>query len=195
MKKFIVICGLMTIAQFSVGQKFAFGLKAGINVANQTISQSGLSGSVGSYTAFHAGVFTTFMFSDRVGLQPEALYSVQGWDFNNFGLQATLKLNYLTIPVLFRINANKIFHVDAGPQVGFLLSSEVASMGMTGNADDSFSSTDFGLAFGMGVDLSKVTLSFRYYTGLVDVDKNPDTTITSKNTNIQISMGYKFVNK
>ncbi len=198
MKRMLFAAMLVTVAQAGMAQKFAFGLKAGLNLANQSLTANGASASFSNYVAYHGGLFTIFSISDRFGIQPELVYSAQGWDFDfNFmgaGLAANLRADYLTVPVMFRYNANSIFHLDAGPQLGFLLSAKGTANGVVQDVKSDYASSDFGLAFGMGVDLpAKVLFSFRYYTGLTDADNYAAS--VSKNTNIQFSVGYKFISK
>jgi len=172
MKKNLLTLTFLFIATSGLfAQGLGFGIKAGVNFANQDISGSGFAIDTKSQVGFHAGVFFNFMFSDKLGLQPEALFSMQGSKFDFSGFDGKQTLNYITIPVLLRYNVAEIFSLHAGPQFGLLMSAEEEfDGGDPEDIKDDFKGTDFGLAFGAEVDLPvKVGFGARYVLGLSDI--------------------------
>src|SRR4051794_27107896 len=78
-----------------------FGITAGLNMA--TISGGTTGTAKRSYRPdFMVGGSVIFPLSDIVGLQTELLYSRQGVKITDSGIEGTIKLNYITVPVLFR---------------------------------------------------------------------------------------------
>ena len=73
------------------------------------------------------GWFLTVPLSDSAGfsIEPEALWSVKGMQWNTDALEGSLRLTYLDVPVLLRYagppGARARIHVFGGPSVGFLL--------------------------------------------------------------------------
>ena len=55
--------------------------------------------------------------ANRFSFQPELLYSGQG---------SSVNLNYLNIPLMAKYNLTKEFSLEAGPQIGFLLSANTS---------------------------------------------------------------------
>src|SRR6478609_1784304 len=98
MKKIVIILIVSTFTTASFAQ-VSGGIKAGVNFSSQTISGNGLSVSPEGLTSFHGGLFLTAMFSEKFGLQPELLYSLQGSTFNVGSSSLKTKLTYLNIPV------------------------------------------------------------------------------------------------
>lgn len=175
----------------ATGQKFSYGIKAGLNIANQQVSNGGgISASFNAYYGFHAGIYTIFGFNDKLGLQPEAIYSAQGWDFNIGGVVASLRANYVNLPILLRYMPESKFHLDTGPQIGILVSADGTASGTTQDVSSYYSRTEIAWVIGAGVDLSQVTFSARYNLGLSDADTESQT--TSKNNVAQFSIGYKL---
>jgi len=200
---------LAAIAVFAFGltnaQKAQFGLKGGLNVANQNFSVNGFP-SASSRIGFHIGGFVEVKISDKFAIQPELLYSTQGSKFNmtvndsgtDYNTENVFKLAYLNIPVMFKYYAAEKFSLEAGPQIGFLTSSklDVSVVGKTvsQNAKDLFESVDFGLNLGAGYDFTKkISAGVRYNFGLANVaktEKGDDSNI--KNRVFSASLGYRF---
>lgn len=187
----LIVTSLATTGLFAQG--FSGGLKGGLNLSNQDLD--GLFDTK-MKIGFHVGAFATYMFNEKMGIQPEILYSVQGSTIDEDGVEdATMNVNYLTIPVLFRYNVNEMIYLNAGPQFGFLMKAEVEVDGDTEDFDEYFSGTDIGGAVGLGADLP-MGLGFgaRYVFGLSNILDYEDASdeYTWKNSNIQIYASYRL---
>ena len=82
------------------------------------------------------------------------------------------------------------FSLQAGPQIGFLMSATSAGV----DIKDQASSTDFGLNLGAGYNLNEnMALDLRYNLGLskVNKDSNPGTS-DIKNAVLSLGFVYKF---
>jgi hypothetical protein len=195
MKKFSTILCIMFFA--SVGafaQGVSGGIKAGLNLANQTYSGNGYTTSPSFLPGLHGGVYLTAMFSEHLGLQPEVLYSGQGAKSGDYKLQ----MAYVNVPVLVRYNVNSLLSFHAGPQLGFLMSAKGKVSSGSTDLKDEFKSTDLSLAAGVGIDLPiKLNFSFRFVQGLsniANIDDNVDN-VKAKNYTLQLSVGYKLFGK
>src|SRR3954464_6575196 len=78
-----------------------FGITAGPNMSTISGGSDGTAHRSYRYD-FMAGASVIFPLNDMVSLQPELLYSRQGVKFTDTGFDGAVKLNYITIPVLFR---------------------------------------------------------------------------------------------
>lgn len=202
MKKLI----LSAMAVFAFGyvsaQEVSFGAKAGLNIAN-------LSGDIEdteSLMGFHVGAFAEIQFSERFSFQPELLYSMQGAKTEESEMGATmeskLKLGYLNVPLMFKFYAAESFFIEAGPQVGFLMSAKAdwemsgGGVNLSGDEDvkDEYKSIDVGLNFGLGYNFTEnLSVGARYNLGLsniADVEDSDD--FKMNNSVIQVSVGYRF---
>jgi opacity protein-like surface antigen len=205
MKKIILTAVAVLVFGFVNAQKAEFGIKGGLNVANQSYSGE-VSPSPSSIIGFHIGGFVEVKVSDKFSIQPELLYSTQGSEFdmtvNNNGIyydtKNTFKLAYINIPVMFKYYAAEKFSLQAGPQIGFLTSSkmetEVIGQSVTQDVKDLFETVDFGLNIGAGYDFTKkVSAGIRYNFGLANVAKIDDGSNDKiKNNVFSVSLGYKF---
>ena len=180
MKKIILTAVAVFAFSFANAQDTKYGVKGGLNMSNNSADGSK------SITSFHLGGFAQFKMNDKFAIQPELLYSAQGAK-TDFG---TLNLNYINIPVMAKYNVADAFSIEAGPQIGFLMSATFASV----DVKDTCNSTDFGFNLGAGYDLNEtMSLGLRYTMGLSNVEKDvAGQASNSKNSNIQLSFGYKF---
>ena len=176
-------------------QGIDFGLKAGVNLANQKITgvyEMDTKAKVG----FHGGVFVTWMFSEQLGLQPEVLFSAQGSKDDEDLYDYSIITNYVNIPVLVRFDINDTFSVHAGPQFGILMSAKEDDGSGKDDIKDDFKTTDIGLALGAEANLPlNFGVGLRYAFGLTNVLKEEmsfdDTEI--KNGTLQIYVKYRII--
>ena len=177
-------CFLFAILIGTAQGDIRLGAKAGLNI-------SSLGGdAVYSYDAkagFHVGGVLEIPFSDVINIQPEALISLQG---SGGFFEDNLNFWYLTIPVMAKYNIWDALSVEAGPQIGLLLSDNLEGNTFGGNGSFLESNgLDFGLGVGAGYELDEnfyfqARISFGLLNAIEDV--------TSKNRVFQISACYFF---
>ena len=181
MKKFL-FATVVTVLGLVNGkaQEIKLGVKGGLNFASVSGNYTANPETV---TAFNFGVMSEIPLTKKFSFQPEVLFSGQGFSLN----KSVLALNYLNIPLMGKYYLTKGFSVEAGPQIGFLLSAKNESV----NVKDSFHSLDYGVNFGVGYKLNNgLNFGVRYNAGLSDITKTD--TYTNKNGVAQVSIGYFF---
>jgi hypothetical protein len=180
-------------------QDVKFGSKAGVNFASITGDDTD---DLDGRTAFHLGVVAEIPISEKFSFQPELLYSAQGASqknsFDEFNYEAEINLDYLNLPLMAKYYVAEGFSLEAGPQVGFLMSAKakVSGGGESEEEDikDSVKGINFGVNFGVGYKLdSGLNFGARYNLGLSnDNDDSEFPDDTYKNSVIQLSVGYFF---
>lgn len=79
--------------------------------------------------------------------------------------------------------------LEAGPQLGFLLSAKNEST----NVKDSFKTFDFGVNLGLGYKLNNgLNFGARYNLGLTNINDSEGSSGKNRNGVIQVSVGYFF---
>lgn len=191
MKKLFLVAA---IAAFSVtasnAQGISFGAKGGLNLAS--VNGDGAE-EVNGRTTFHIGGVVNIEISELFAVQPEVIYSSQGFtqDFSDFEggmVESTVKLDYLNIPVLADITVVEGLSIQGGPQFGININSEVEVDGESADIDD-VETVDVAAAIGAQFELP-IGLFFqaRYVAGLTEIVKDGDI----KNSNISVSVGWFF---
>lgn len=179
MKKPVIFVLLIALTSVAFAQ-IKGGLKAGLNMATLKVDVEGFGSDSENGTSFHFGAYANFGLSDAISVQPELLYnslkvSDSGDDFT---------MNYLSIPVMFQYSIAEKFNIQAGPQIGLLMSTDPS------DAKDGMKGTDLSLNVGAGANFGKLNATLRYCLGLAntaDVDG-----IEFKNNVFQISLGYQL---
>lgn len=189
MKKLLLFAALMCIASVGYSQ-VGVGLKGGLNFANQNFETDGLDISPDGRTGFHFGAYLNISLGDKFGLQPEALFSQKGSEFEIAGFTSESNFNYVDIPVLVRYNITDIFSLHAGPQVSVLLSAEDED---GTDIEDNITGSEFALAFGAQVDLPLGLIGgARYNLGLSDINDVDSGGTEVKNRVFQLYVGWKL---
>ncbi|MEO6174508.1 MAG: porin family protein [Flavobacterium circumlabens] len=183
MKKFLVLAVVTVLGFTNVNaQKIKFGAKGGLNFAS--VSGDNTEG-IDVVTSFNFGVVSEIPVSDKFSFQPELMYSGQGYSFND----NTIALNYLNIPLMGKYYLTKGLSLEAGPQIGFLLSAKNDKT----DVKDSFNTFDFGVNFGLGYKLDNgLNFGARYNLGLTDINNLDNSSSKNKNGVFQLSVGYFF---
>jgi hypothetical protein len=126
----VTVLGLLN----AQSQEIKLGIKGGINFASVSGNYTAKPETV---TAFNFGVLAEIPITEKFSFQPEALFSGQGFAIN----KDVVALNYLNIPLMGKYYVTKGLSLEAGPQIGFLLSAKQESV----NVKDSFHSLDYGV--------------------------------------------------
>ncbi|GMN06776.1 hypothetical protein MTsPCn5_21650 [Croceitalea sp. MTPC5] len=179
-----------------------FGLKIG---ANYTVPKMVdlKSMEFNNQLGLDLGLFSDFMFNNRIGLKLELLYTSQninmesyGFNDGNGGRTETAELNqevkdeYLTLPILFKLKLINRLDFSLGPQLGLLISNnerflvndgiiffqneQLDHFSISGDLDLSFHATD------------RLNLSIRYFLGLNKVN-------SLRNNGLQFHLGYAIL--
>ncbi|WP_343702483.1 porin family protein [Chitinophaga sp.] len=183
----LLILSFFSLGRAASAQEVSFGAKGGLNIADLTnVSASKARASI------HLGAFAKVRFTEEWAVQPELVYSGQGAKIDpNVPLLGdyTLALNYINLPVMLQYHLIPEFHLEAGPQIGFLVAAKAKEDGNSINLKDEYKGMDFGLGFGLGYTFDMgLGVNARYNFGLTDVfDGNGD---SRKNSVAQFGVYY-----
>ena len=162
MKKLTVLSLMLLASTWSFAQSFSIGPKAGINISNYTGGDIDADALVG----YHFGGVVNYGFGNVFSIQPEVLFSTQGAKVSNGGARNDFKVNYVTIPVMFKFKSNGGFYFEAGPQAGFRTSSDLGDQTINSFAKNLDLSVGAGIGFQSKIGLG---IGARYIAGLSKV--------------------------
>ena len=189
---------LCTFAQNGVGD-WSFMPKAGLNLATMTNDDDAK-----IRPALTIGGEFGYVASPKVALSFGAMYSQQGCKGNVQGIDATIKMDYINVPIIAACRVTDNLSVKVGLQPGFLINDKVkvsangasAEVGLkesyeAAGMDVTIHKFDLSIPIGISYDFSNVQLDLRYNAGLTNI-----LSITggegTKNSVFQFTIGYKF---
>jgi hypothetical protein len=192
MKKLFLILTIASLSSLVMNaQDIAIGAKAGVNFASIGGDDTD---DLDGRTAFHVGAAVEIPISDKFSVQPELLYSAQGATTSEEGIDVDFNADYLNIPVMAKFYVGEGFSIEAGPQLGFLLSAKAKAGSEEEDLKDFVKSTDFGANLGLGYKLeSGLHFGARYNLGISNINDGLDSEdFKNQNNVIQVSVGYFF---
>lgn len=155
-------------AQTNTTPKSNGGIKGGYNLA--AVSYDG-QGETEQRHSFHVGVYGEQFLSDGFSIQPELLYSQQGYVITNSNGTLTQKLNYINFPLMLKAYPSQNFFLEVGPQIGLAISHKEEYEGLfTSSQEYNPNNFDWGFNFGGGIKTnSGISLGVRYHLGMGDL--------------------------
>jgi len=201
MKKLLLsaVCALSVFA--ASAQDWYVGPQASLNLTGLTHpSEYSTSTKVG----YAFGAFGGYEFNKLIGIEAQINYSSQGQKVSYMydggtGFDGTVKLNYITVPIMAKFHVVKGLNLMVGPQFGF--NTRAKAKGdyyneledpVNKNVDikDNVRGFDFGFIVGAAYQFDfGLRAGISYYGGMVNATKSD---MASKNKVFAITVGWKF---
>jgi hypothetical protein len=191
MKKILLFIAIATLTvTVSQAQDFRFGAKAGVNFASVNGDDAD---DVDGRAGIHVGGVARIGLSEMIALQPELVFSSQGYKVNFPGEDGKVILNYINLPVMVDLTLAEGFSLQGGPQVGFNITADAKYDGDTEDIED-IQTIDFGVGLGAQYILPmNLFFQARYVIGVTNVfEEIGGEQIEAKNSVISLSVGYFF---
>jgi hypothetical protein len=197
MKKLVFLMAIgVTMVISANAQRFGFGGKLGANLTKI----DGVKFSDSYRLNYQAGAFAEIDINKNWGIQPELLFSQtssrveEGFEavYQNAPdmlLKRDVKLNYLNIPVLLRINAGSLLTFHVGPQFSILVNDDE---NLLTNSQDAFKKGDLAGVVGAQINVSKFRVYGRYNFGLANIS-DVDNPNKWKTEQLQLGIGIRVL--
>ena len=180
MKKLFLIAAILS-ASVVANAQFKFGVKAGAHLSHMNYTDDK------AIFGFNAGVLGQVKFAN-FAVQPEVLFSMQGTGAEGVS-GSVFKFNYINIPVMFQYFLIPGLAIEAGPQVGILLSAKMLGL----DAKKACNTIDIAAAVGASFELPVIPLGFfaRYTLGFTGIIKDAGDD-AGRNHVMQLGAFFKF---
>lgn len=200
----------------------SFGLKGGLNVSTLGGDVDNVDPKIGA----HIGGLVEIKLTNRFAIQPEILLSLQGAKSEYtesspnyyYNEESKLNLTYLNFPVMAKFYVLPNLSLEAGPQLGILVSAkndftvyendngDIYAYSQNSNAKGNYKTAEASLNFGASYYFTKnIFLEGRFCVGLSNIDNNdyyyydgpgPGNSVRYRsrvsNNVFQLSFGYRF---
>ncbi len=188
MKKILILSFLaFSFSNLQAQTPPSFGLKVGANASNLVVKDGT---SMDYINGIHLGGLVHVHLSRQWAIQPELVFSSQGGSRTAGSLTNKFVLNYVNVPVLFQYMFDNGFRLQAGPQLGFLVSAKNKSKGLEADEKNDFKSTDVSFPIGLGYLFdSGFGIDGRWVPGISQINKTGNATT---NNVFQLGLFYQF---
>ena len=169
------------------------GIKFGVNLLSQKWEVGSLGDNTIIGTSFHVGFYGKYGIGGTAYIQPEILYkSLKATEDDN-----DITLNYLSVPLMFVYEFQPHVNIQAGPQIGILVTSDPDEL----KDEDAIKGMDFSFNVGVGADFKRASVTARYCIGLTNIagEELQDEIqnllgedLSIKNNYFQISLGIRL---
>jgi opacity protein-like surface antigen len=196
---FLIILGFYYTSTAQTTSNTEFGVNIGLNMA--TVN-SGYYTNSAYRIGFNAGLSGEYYLSNHWGIKVKAIYDQKGWNngfisTSNGDYVTNFQMDYITVPVMadWHFGSTNNWYLNFGPYAGFLLSAKETAGGS--DLKPITSSTDFGLAAGIGVrfpmsDNAKFFIELDGQDGVNDVFKNNSgSTVITMRSSINIGITFR----
>ncbi|WP_417559123.1 porin family protein [Mesoflavibacter zeaxanthinifaciens] len=185
-----IICLLICfLTSNSLSAQFHLGAKAGANLTKIDSQSYDDNFELG----FQVGGFVYYDFSDFMGIQAEVLFNQTNTkvtdefsDVFDDAFDKNKTLNYISVPLLLRLNSGGLITINAGPQFSFLADGNETVLA---NGKKLFKDTDFSAVAGLELNLHPVIISARYIWGFTDISDVGD---KANSHQIQLGVGLRL---
>ena len=194
----LLATSLCVFAQNGVGQ-WSFMPKAGLNLATLTNDSEAK-----IRPALTVGGEFGYVASPKMALSFGAMYSQQGCKAIFQGIDGTIKMDYINIPVIASYRATDKLAIKIGLQPGFMINDKVKISGNGVSAevgleesyrsigfDVNINKVDLSIPIGISYDFDNVQVEFRYNAGITNA-MTAEGGFSTKNSVFQFTIGYKF---
>jgi Outer membrane protein beta-barrel domain len=171
-----------------------FGLKGGINLSDAVgAGTNKMYESVDWITQYHFGAYAQIGITNRFSIQPELMYQRKGFEVKGETASTTvdgvtttvkegdktIKLSYLSVPVLFVFNVFDNVAIQVGPQASYLLNVRDGGSETVSPEAYHYKSFDVGVVGGVEAKLEFLRFGARYDYSLTDLRDKGDFSISS----------------
>ncbi|WP_378187510.1 porin family protein [Aquimarina sp. W85] len=212
MKKLYLALGALLItfnSIFSQDQKINFGMIAGMNYSSLLKAESEIPTDYKGKVGFLIGGFVNINLTEKLSIQPELMFSLQGGDFSidpnrvfNNGdpnspislsnIEGKINESMILLPITANIHFNNKIEMQIGPQLGYSIKrkieydTEIVIEGDFFQLEPDSKKIELGAILDLGYNLSeKLRIGIRYAYGLIK-RQNVNTSVFSLGLQYQI---------
>lgn len=188
MKKVLFLVATAALICFSANaQSLNVGAKAGANFASVNGDDTD---DLDGRTSLHVGAVVNIGVTELFAVQPELVYSAQGFKVSDEDGDFIGKLDYINIPVLADFTIAEGLSLQGGPQLGIVITDEVEEESSGDTVSLDAESTDIAAVIGAQYRTALgLFFQARYTIGFSDIITDVD----AKNANLSVSVGWFFL--
>jgi len=161
-KKSIILFVFLFSVIITSNAQIDWGIKGGLNFNSngKLISESqNIVINPDSNAGYHFGVFATT--KGKIFIRPELVFTHTKSVYEDNGLKADFKMDKIDLPILVGLKFLGILNVFAGPSLQYIINTDLEDIALSDVEND----ITIGGIFGVGVQIGKLGIDFRYERG------------------------------
>ena len=189
MKRTLIV---LTLSLLLSQVKAQIGLRGGLNYSNVSVDTGGPNIGEDAKPGFHIGLQSAFNLLS-LHVRPGVFYHVKGGKVLDNGASDNTDLHYIEIPLNlgFKIGGDNLALIpELGPYFGYLLNTE---SGFFNDLDDRLNKSDWGINFGLVVQISNLGIGANYSNSLTSIASSDLVGEAFRTTNGNFSV-FAYVN-
>lgn len=198
MQKLLIIILLAFTTSLTVGQSLEYGIKGGLNISSHHNEGSDFD-IYESKLGIVIGGSGIFRFHEKHGIKMELLYSQEGLNYKDSDIY--IRINRLSIPLLYNYKLSEKFNIEAGPEFKFKVGFDSNYPPYTGDGIETiYDNFDYGGTIGLEFRLFKTLgislrncFSFKYQSEIIYIDQtgsNVSSIKSDKSNTLTFSVNY-----
>lgn len=190
MKQVIIVLISLFLYTNSSGQ---IAFRGGLNYSNVSVEGTNVDFGADSKIGYHLGLQGHIALGG-LNLRPALLYHVKGGKAEDNGSIGNTNLHYIEVPLnlALKLGGESLAVIaEAGPYFGYLVNT---SSGFIDNLDDRLNKSDWGINFGVVVELSGLGIGVNYSNSLISIAREDQIggAFKTKNGNLSLFGYLKF---
>lgn len=202
---FFALLILFIFSSYSLDAQIYGGIRGGLNYTGsvQDLPEGLFTDFVSTSPAvgLHFGLYAEIPVAKKIIFQPELLYNLKGFNWDNAGIDLKLSLSYLSLPLLLSVRPFESFSIEIGPELSYLVGATQEQTNATNqDVTSAYADFDLGLATGLtyhfpmglnfGLRASRGFTTINDFS-FIDVEGNRQEWLI-RNWNMQLTLGYTF---
>ena len=189
----LMLTGLLVFGVFSQMNDMMFGVKGGLTLGRINSSEPIYPDVEEKFRiGFAGGGMIIVPVAEKMYIQGEFLYVLKGEKMEDGGEEATVKMNVLEIPVLFKYMIDESIAIYGGLSLDYILTSEIETPGGTNDISEYIKNIGIGLSFGVQYKMDKILFDGRYDLGISNIYETSFGDHEMLLNTIYITAGYLF---
>lgn len=180
----------------ATAQGLEFSVRGGVSLAELSFEADQGAPDTSPRIGLTAGGAVTVPLADWLQVQVEAFYTQKGTRLDFDGIESSVWLDYVEVPVLARVPVGGRAYLLGGAAFGARVRarSRTTFGGATEEIDlaDDVTGHDVGVVGGGGLEFGRLIVDVRYTLGLVDVDVDQSDSVRIRNRALAITAGVTF---
>src|SRR6056297_638808 len=189
----VLVIIVIVFCSFAQMNDMVFGLKGGLSLGRIDSSEPFYPDAEEKFRiGFAGGALLIVPVTEKMYIQSELLYVLKGEKMEFGGEDATIIINVMEIPILFKYMINESIGFYGGFSMDYILTAEEDNPVETRDISEYINNMGFGLTFGAEYKMDRILFDGRYNLGINNIYNTDLGDFELSLNTIYLTVGYLF---